>query len=89
MFVYRVSIVSRKNLTNRQITVPHGGLPSMFFTNSFLPTRGVGTSGAQGHVPPQYFDQLGAVPLQHFQQLSGSTKCVPLQYLPPSYAPGT
>ena len=38
MFVYRVSIVSRKNLTNRQITVPHGGLPSMFFTNSFLPT---------------------------------------------------
>ena len=35
MFVYRVSIVSRKNLTNRQITVPHGGLPSMFFYQFF------------------------------------------------------
>ena len=37
--------------------------------------------------PPQYLEQLVPVPLQHFQQTSGPTKCVHLQYLTPSYAP--
>ena len=49
--------------------------------------KGVGTRGAQGHVPPQYFEQLAPVPPQYFQQTSGPTKFVPLQYLMPSYAP--
>ena len=28
--------------------------------------RAVGTGGAQGHVPPQYFEQLVVVPFQYF-----------------------
>ena len=60
-------------------------------TSKILPQvaniRGVGTGEAQGHMPSQYFEQLVPVPLQHFQRTSGPTKCVPLQYLTPSYAP--
>ena len=54
-----------------------------------LSTQDVGTWGAQGHMPPQYFKKQVPVPLQHFQQTLGPTKCVSLQYLTPSYAPGT
>ena len=53
-------------------------------------SRDVGTGEAQEPVPlpiPQYFEQLVPVPLQLFQWTSGPTKCVPLQYLKPSYAP--
>ena len=49
--------------------------------------RAVGTRGAQGHVPPQYFKQLVAVPLQYFKQILGLTKWVPPQSLTPSYGP--
>ena len=38
-------------------------------------------------MPPQYFEQLVVVPLQYFEQILVLTKCVPLQYLTPSYAP--
>ena len=49
--------------------------------------RGVGTRGAQGHVSPQYFEQLVVVTLQYFEQILGMTKWVPPQYLTPSYGP--
>ena len=54
---------------------------------NFNACRGVGTTGEQGHMPSQYFEQLVPVPPQYFQQTFGPTKCVPLQYLTPSYAP--
>ena len=50
-------------------------------------SRAVGTGGAQGHLPPQYLDQLVVVPLQYFGEISVLNKWVPPQYLTPSYGP--
>ena len=41
--------------------------------------RAVGTGGAQGHVPPQYLEQLVVVSHQYFQKILGLSKWVPPQ----------
>ena len=55
--------------------------------NKMFSTRGVGTRGAQGHMPPHNFEQLVHFPPQQFYQTLRPTKCVSLQYFTPSYAP--
>ena len=49
--------------------------------------QGRRNTGVQGHVPPHYFEQLVAVPLQYFQQILEQTVWVPPQYLTPSDVP--
>ena len=53
-----------------------------------LPVQRRWNKGGTGAHASQYFEHLAPVPPQYFQQTLGPTKCVPPQYLTPSYAPG-